>query len=390
MIARRVRNSTIIIIAMNMLLLHLLCLFFDSSMILLTNAFQSPLLHHQHYNILHRQHHERQEQIIDNVPFFMTQRRMKLYSSNQYNSKETRRGSTNQDDSSTNNGVTSTLISNLAVVALKLRLASHTQVQCNVQSSSKQLLLQQSIGPVSVRGRDWSSPLGLTCKAIQADVNTCMLDMNSVLTKRKLILLEPAKGVALIAFCYEDFGNFLMHPLLQAQTPSLSPQTISSLSNVTKSDNEDERKFQFTKDNIRIEMDGNGNGNGQVTFYGKCLGQTWKCILKRGSTNNSNNTRNLAADIQVIYQGKINQNDRDLTEEDINSLEVELTMIVSNFFNELVFELDGTFLQFKDLKFHTPKKSSISTDRKGNNNNANIMFALDITVKKFPSPGLAF
>ncbi len=264
------------------------------------------------------------------------------------------------------NGVTSTLISNLAVIALKLRLSSQTSVQCKVNSSSRDILLKQSIGPVSVKGRDWSSPLGLTCKAIQADVDTCMLDMNSVVSKRKLILLEPAKGVAMIAFNDTDFGNFLTHPLLLQQAPKIG--------NSSSGDD----TFEFQKENVEIVKD-KKDGEECVIFYGHYKNQRWKCTLQRGLQSTRKGGR--FADIKVAHSSSLESDDAQLLDEgEIQALETELTMIVSNFFTELVFELDGTFLSYKDLKFHT-KKNSLET---------NIMFALDITVKKFPSPGLAF
>ena len=308
----------------------------------------------------------------------------RLYSTRSNRSNNNQRNNSSQPPS-TQEGVTSTLISSLAIIALKLRLKSQSSVQCNVQSSSKELLLNQSVGPVSVKGRDWVSPLQLTCKAIQADVNTCLLDMNSVLTKRKLILLEPAKGTAMIAFNNVDFGNFLNHPLLQAQAPKLNRDNDSSSAS---SSSVEETKFVFLKDDIEIRND--SNGDGYVTFYGQCMGQRWKCILKRG-TNNSNGGKTNSADIKIVHDG----NEKEASSSssgDIKALEMELTMIVTSFFNDLVFELDGTFLAYKDLKFHTPKK------KKRNNNNGNmsdeeetnVLFALDITVKKFPSPGLAF
>ena len=285
----------------------------------------------------------------------------------------------NSSSSAKNEGVTSTLISSLAVVALKLRLESQTSVKCTVQSSSKELLLKQSIGPVSVRGKDWSSPLRLTCRVIQADVATCMLDMNSVLKKRKLILLEPAKGTAMIAFNNADFGNFLKHPLLKAQVPSLSSNSSTRTDdNDNDNDNEEERRFVFQQDRVEIQNEAN-DGNGQVIFYGKCMGQKWECILKQGVEGGNGRT----ADIEISHQSD-DESDKKLSEGEIASIESELTIIVTNFFNQLVFELDGTFLTYKDLKFHATKKSG------GGAVEPNILFALDITVRKFPSPGLAF
>lgn len=60
--------------------------------------------------------------------------------------------------------------------------------------------------------------------------------------------------------------------------------------------------------------------------------------------------------------------------------ENQLNGMLEDFFNDLVFELDGTFLSFQDMKVHRPKDSEEN----------NVLMALGITVKKFPSPGVAF
>jgi hypothetical protein len=56
----------------------------------------------------------------------------------------------------------------------------------------------------------------------------------------------------------------------------------------------------------------------------------------------------------------------------------KLTAVVSKVFNEMVFELDGTYLSFRDMML-TPKGKEPS-----------VMLSLSILVKKFPSPGLQF
>merc|ERR1719491_982295 len=118
-------------------------------------------------------------------------------------------------------GATSSLISNLAVIALKSRLAQNSGIECEVNASSPDIIFNGTIGPVSVKGRGWGSPLGLTCRAIEANVDQCTLDMNSVIKNRKLLLIEPAIGKAMIALDATDFGNFITHPLFYAQSPSL-------------------------------------------------------------------------------------------------------------------------------------------------------------------------
>ena len=90
--------------------------------------------------------------------------------------------------------VTSTLISQLACMALKRRLEDHTHVSCDLTADSNQLLLGR-VGPVTVKGRGWESPLGLTCKAIEATVDECKLDMGRVISNQKLVLTIPGRSM---------------------------------------------------------------------------------------------------------------------------------------------------------------------------------------------------
>ena len=55
-----------------------------------------------------------------------------------------------------------------------------------------------------------------------------------------------------------------------------------------------------------------------------------------------------------------------------------LADVTSSFFNEMVFELDGTFLSFRDMMIT------------GKGKDPSVMLALSIMVKKFPSAGLEF
>lgn len=89
-------------------------------------------------------------------------------------------------------GVTSTLISQLAQAALKRRLQAQTRVACDVTANSSSLF-KGKVGPVTVKGKGWQSPLGLTCRALEATVETCELDMARVLSSQKLVLTTPGK-----------------------------------------------------------------------------------------------------------------------------------------------------------------------------------------------------
>mmetsp|Transcript_9043 Transcript_9043/g.19379 ORF Transcript_9043/g.19379 Transcript_9043/m.19379 type:complete len:317 (-) Transcript_9043:33-983(-) len=248
------------------------------------------------------------------------------------------------NSSSNGSGVTSALISRLAVLALKRRLAQQSGVKCDITASSSDLLLKQQVGPVTVRGRGWSSQRGLTCRAIEATVQTCELDMKSVISRQKLILTIPAKGDAMVALDGDDFANFITHPLMKP------PQVT-----------EGNGKISFIKEGVKVDMSA-----GSIVFYLIYDGEKYKCELRRGPDESAR------AIIDVYPASEFAPADiRDATSKMI-------TNTVSSFFNEMVFELDGTYLTFSDM---------MVTEKGGG---ATVMLKLDLLVRKFPSPGLAF
>eukprot|EP00546_Thalassionema_frauenfeldii_P009772 CAMPEP_0178916038 /NCGR_PEP_ID=MMETSP0786-20121207/12392_1 /TAXON_ID=186022 /ORGANISM="Thalassionema frauenfeldii, Strain CCMP 1798" /LENGTH=286 /DNA_ID=CAMNT_0020589279 /DNA_START=118 /DNA_END=978 /DNA_ORIENTATION=+ len=231
-------------------------------------------------------------------------------------------------------GLSSGLISSLAEVALKLRLQHQQSVNCIVNMSSQQNLFRGKVGPVTVKGRGWGSRLGLTCRAIEATVDQCDLDVGRVLRDQKLRLETPALGQAMVALDPVDFGNFITHPLMKNQ-----------------------QNVAFSKDDVVMDAQA-----GTVTFYGTFQKQQWKFILSRHPTKER-------ALIRVV------SNEKNAAVDD--SLTANLSQIMSDFFNEMVFELDGTFLTFRDMQL-TPTKNGL------------LMLKLAIKVRKFPSPGLDF
>lgn len=267
-------------------------------------------------------------------------------------------------------------------MALKRRLKDQTHVSCDLTANSNGLL-QGLVGPVTVKGRGWRSSLGLTCKAIEATIDKCQLDMGKVLANQKLVLTTPgtvtlvflvdaslqfdpygtaklsplfffvpAKGRAMVALSAEDFGNFITHPLMRAPVP---PKIAGFDNSGTK--------LQFSRENVSIEPK-----QGLVTFFGTCAGATWKFILQR-----SPSAKKALIEVSLV---ELNENVR--YDVDVSSVAEALAVSTSKFFNEMVFELDGTFLSFNDMML-TEKGAEPS-----------IMFALTILVRKFPSPGLEF
>jgi hypothetical protein len=242
-------------------------------------------------------------------------------------------------------GVTSGLISNLAELALKLRLKGQAGVQCDVSANPSDLLLKGRVGPVTVKGQGWQSQLGLSCRAIEARVETCELDVGRILSNRKLVLTTPAKGQAMIALNSIDFANFITHPYMKK--PPVPPQRREG------------DAFVFLKEGVVVNP-----VSGAVTFFGSYAGDKWRFTLKRGMGKKR-------ATVIATPEGNTKQSDLDTTT-------AELSSAMSTFFNEMEFELDGTMLTFQDMMV-TAKGAAPS-----------LMLQLKITVKKFPSAGIAF
>ena len=99
-----------------------------------------------------------------------------------------------------------------------------------------------------------------------------------------------------------------------------------------------------------------------ITFSTKFLNSDWKCVLTR-STNE--------AMVQVSPSSKINN----MTTEEIANTTSQLSTIVTKYFNSLIFDLEGTFVSYKDMAL---------------NGEGEVILELNILVKKFPSRKLKF
>jgi len=238
--------------------------------------------------------------------------------------------STSQAFSTTS--LSSNLISQLAVLALQLRLKSQDDVQCHVESTSGHLL-QGRVGPVTVTGKAWQSGLGLTCRALQATVTECCLDVASIVQRQKLLLTRPAQGHAMVALTADDMDQFLQHPWMQR---ALQEQT---------------QDLAFVPGRVTIDK-----GVSMMVSHDNAM---HSCTLTRGNIDG-------ARAVFTVTHGN--------TGERLPAMEQRLT----DFFNQVRFELDGTFLTFRDLML-TDKGSEPS-----------VMLALGIEVHKFPSPGIEF
>lgn len=276
-----------------------------------------------------------------------------------YNS---RRKNSGVNSSSSSRSVTSTLISQLACMALKRRLEDHMHISCDLKADSNHLLLGK-IGPVTVKGRGWESPLGLTCKAIEATVNECKLDIGRVISNQKLVLTTPAEGGAMVALSATDFGNFITHPLMKPPSPPMNSNSNNHM--IARNS-----KLVFLRENVSMNP-----SLGTVTFYGKYAGSKWKFTLRRAAESAGRSAPKAIICATFAEVRGDGDNGPKLNYEEMEKI---LASSTSQFFNEMVFELDGTFLSFEDMMLTDKGKES------------SVMLSLRIMVKKFPSPGIEF
>lgn len=292
-----------------------------------------------------------------------------------------RRSSRLHDSNKNNNsgvvsGVTSELISQLAIVALKIRLEAHDGVQCRVTANTGDMAWRGRVGPVTVQGKGWESPLRLTCRAIEATVQECELDFVRVVRDKKLKLTVPAKGSAMIALNPTDFGNFITHPLLTPPKHTLI-------------DGSPPDRIEFRKGNVDIDPP-----SGCVRFDGTFRGWPLRLTLSRGDGGGGATSADVR--VELVDAGNRNEDGDSaataLDEVSRDALEADLSRLVSRYFSDLVFELDGTFLSYRDMMVKVDGKSAAAA-AKGQQQKQRqpiVMMALTITVKKFPSPGVAF
>lgn len=258
------------------------------------------------------------------------------------------RSPTRSSPISTSSDITSNLISKMAIAALKLRLRAQSSVGCNVVASPGGMI-QGRLERATVTGKGWVSPSGqLTCRAIEATVESCHLDTARIFRDGKLRLVVPAKGNAMIAMESSDFGNFVTHPLLE------SPHHMYL---------DKMEPFAFAKDGVVIDTE-----SGTIQFLGTFAGEKWRCDMTRDTTNGGVNVTVHPTDLSS----------RMLNEDIVPPLSTELSRVVTDYFSNLQFDLDGTLLSFSDMAITSKNKQSI------------LLLALKITVNKFPSAGIDF
>ncbi|CAM9884862.1 unnamed protein product [Choristocarpus tenellus] len=111
-------------------------------------------------------------------------------------------------------GLTSSVIETVATSILNLALANPRQasIDCHI-SSSAMGLLQGNLDEAKIDGRNWVTPMGMTMRSIALNLEGMKIKPQDVF-RGKISFKRPAEGRAILHLDAQDFGNFLVHPLL--------------------------------------------------------------------------------------------------------------------------------------------------------------------------------
>lgn len=114
------------------------------------------------------------------------------------------------------------LLSAAATFALQTNLRSATSIDAAVDCTVPGLLTGQVDGVV-ITGREWVSRKNLTCSSLRFKVGTVAIDQTALIAERVVKLKSVPTGDADMVFTAEDFGNFLVHPLMAGRCKSTAP-----------------------------------------------------------------------------------------------------------------------------------------------------------------------
>ena len=121
--------------------------------------------------------------------------------------------SSNSDVQSYNTS-TAKIIETVASNILKFNLKKQSSVCVSVVSNDFETLTQGKVRRVQIKGTNWSSRKNLTCESLDIQIGTVGVDYGKIVTAGRIEIRKPGgRGNAKLFMSFEDFANFLKHPL---------------------------------------------------------------------------------------------------------------------------------------------------------------------------------
>ncbi|KAJ1490742.1 hypothetical protein T484DRAFT_3298053 [Baffinella frigidus] len=218
------------------------------------------------------------------------------------------------------------ILSRVAEVGLKLKLARHRGVAVDVTASPAKILAGGVEG-VQVSGKLWASPGKLTCKQLDVQVGETVIDIPQLLSpfSPQIVMKVPARGTAAIVFDPADWGNFLVHELVgKAQLP--------------------QGEFRFSRAGASIDA-----ARQCALFSGEWRGEQVQLELSQSRQG---------GEVSVREAGKVDG-------------EGELCGALAAWFQDLDVNLDGAHFFLEEIRFGAPNL---------------VRLKLNVRVDRFPNP----
>eukprot|EP00775_Hariotina_reticulata_P012375 gene12375-12509_t len=146
------------------------------------------------------------------------------------------------------------ILENVANIALRSRLKECRSVATSVACDTWSLLAGRVKG-VKLRGEGWRSPKNLTAQLLEATLGEVVIDPAAVVLRQQIALTNMPVGTAHVVFNAVDFGNFLVHPLMQ-----------EAVQNAVQG-----HAFAFDQSSVRIQPPSGAAPEGVIEFTG-----TWR------------------------------------------------------------------------------------------------------------------
>ena len=117
-------------------------------------------------------------------------------------------------DVQSSNTSTAKIIETVASNILKFNLKKQSSVCVSVDSNDFETLTQGKVRRVQIKGTNWSSRKNLTCESLDIQIGTVGVDYGKIVTAGRIEIRKPGgRGNAKLFMSFEDFANFLKHPL---------------------------------------------------------------------------------------------------------------------------------------------------------------------------------
>lgn len=106
-------------------------------------------------------------------------------------------------------------LSGVAKIVLESRLQELQSVDVQVRASPL-AILSGGVDGVRVSGRGWCTPMRLSCRELDVSVGRTAIDVQALVSSRRILLQRAAEGDATMVFSGADWQHFLEHPLMAA------------------------------------------------------------------------------------------------------------------------------------------------------------------------------